>query len=79
MTNESILLVEAPSPFSPLSVLHYEYYQPNANPAAGLTDHPDIQCIVGQGHTGFGKAQRPGLTDYADGVDTMQFLRSLSF
>lgn len=79
MTNESILLVEAPSPFSPLSVLHYEYYPPNANPAASLTEHPDIQCIVGQGHTGFGKAQRPGLTDYADGVDTMQFLRNLSF
>ncbi|MBN9381472.1 MAG: acyl-CoA reductase [Chitinophagaceae bacterium] len=77
MTNESILLVEAPSPFSAISVLNYEYYRPGGDPIPSLDSHPDIQCIVGQGQTRFGMAQQPGLTDYADGVDTLQFLTSL--
>ena len=86
MSNESILLSENSSPFSPISVLNYEYY-PADRPQDGLgADNPDIQCVVGQGQnpsgtpTGlvpFGKAQQPGLDDYADGVDTLQFLRDL--
>jgi len=77
MTNESILLVEDPSPFSAISVLNYEYYRPGEDPGATLTGHPDIQCVVGQNQTSFGMAQQPGLTDYADGVDTLQFLTGL--
>jgi hypothetical protein len=82
MTNGVILLEENPSPFSPISVLHYEYYRELATLLPGLVGNPDIQCIVGQGGTfagsvPFGYAQRPGLKDYADGVDTLQFLRDL--
>lgn len=77
MTNGSILLEETPSLFSPISVLHYEYYRQEAAILPSLTGNTDIQCIVGQGHTPFGKAQRPGLDDYADGVDTLQFLHDL--
>ncbi len=91
MTNESILLVEATSPFSPISVLHYEYYRRGENPIPALLDNQDIQCIVAQqasdipdspsatltSQVPFGKAQRPGLSDYADGVDTLQFLTTL--
>jgi len=87
MTNGTILLTENGSPFSPISVLHYQYYAAGGIPPA-LTAHtpaaaspagdtPDIQCIVGQGYIPFGKAQRPALEDYADGVDTLQFLRDL--
>lgn len=74
MTNGSILLTENDSPFSPISVLHYEYHP---GTIGALADNPDIQCIVGQGQTPFGAAQRPGLDDYADGVDTLQFLQGL--
>ena len=42
-----------------------------------LTANPDVQCIVGQGGIPFGNAQHPALNDYADGVDTLQFLRDL--
>jgi len=34
----------------------------------------DIQCIAGHGAVPFGQAQQPGLADYADGVDTLEFL-----
>ncbi|HMH24739.1 MAG TPA: hypothetical protein VK563_23350 [Puia sp.] len=77
MSNESILLEENPSFFSPISALYYEVYTPGSGTLAALTGHPDIQCIVGRRHTPFGRAQRPGLTDYADGVDTLGFLTGL--
>ncbi|HLI93408.1 MAG TPA: acyl-CoA reductase, partial [Puia sp.] len=88
MSNESILLTEDASPFSPISVLHYAYYRRGeALPPALSGGHPDIQCIVGADHlasaaglsrvpplVAFGQAQQPALDDYADGVDTMKFL-----
>lgn len=36
-----------------------------------------IQCVVGHGYLPFGSAQCPTLTDYADGVDTLAFLKGL--
>lgn len=86
MSNESILLVENSSIFTPITVLNYEYYRPDANGTGhlsaynllpALTANPDVQCIVGEGGIPFGKAQQPALDDYADGVDTLQFLRKL--
>ena len=76
MSNESILLTESSSYFSPISVLHYEYYKSADSVLASLTNHSDIQYISGL-RSGFGKSQQPGLTDYADGVDTLQFLRQM--
>lgn len=77
MTNGSVVLVEDPSIFSPISQLNYEYYSNRASILSSLQHDEDIQCIVGHGHTPFGQAQSPGLFDYADRVDTMQFLNSL--
>jgi hypothetical protein len=77
MANDNILLQESASLFSPLSVLHYSYYTDAAVLQAELNTSEDLQCIVGHGFTPFGKAQEPGLADYADGVDTMRFLTGL--
>jgi hypothetical protein len=77
MTNESILLHESPSLFSPISMLHYSYYTDHATQVSELQGHEDLQCLVGHGFTPFGAAQQPSLTDYADGIDTMAFLTSL--
>ncbi|HWB94628.1 MAG TPA: acyl-CoA reductase [Puia sp.] len=77
MTNESILLTENDSPFSPISVLHYTYYRPGSAPSPLSGEQGEIQCVVGRGHLPFGSAQQPGLEDYADGVDTMEFLKGL--
>jgi len=81
MTNGSILLAESASPFSPISVLHYVYYRPGEVPLPEASG--EIQCVVGRenvlgrGYVPFGGAQQPALADYADGVDTMEFLKSL--
>jgi hypothetical protein len=76
MTNDSILLTEDVSPFSPISQLHYRYYGAGVDPL-GMPDPEKIQCLVGKGGLPFGQAQQPSLGDYADGVDTMKFLQGL--
>lgn len=76
MTNDCLLLLEDDSPFSPISVLHYAYYK-NAGTRLLAMEKDNLQNVVGRNFIPFGKSQRPGILDYADGVDTMQFLRSL--
>ena len=78
MTNGSVLLTENESPFSPISQLHYEFYEDAAAVKELLRNHPSVQCVVCSGGTAFGSAQCPAITDFADGVDTMEFLKNLS-
>lgn len=75
LTNGMILLTEQASPFSPISVLHYEQYR--GNPPAGLAQDENIQGVTGRRFLPFGTAQQPALGDYADGIDTMRFLTAL--
>jgi hypothetical protein len=77
MTNESIILSENSNPFSPVSVLHYAYYKDKKILFEQLNENPEMQCIVGENAMAFGKSQQPGLFDYADGTDTMEFLLGL--
>jgi hypothetical protein len=79
MTNGSTVLVEYYELFSPVSQLHYEYYSDINTVINSLTTihQQQVQCIVGKNFTPFGKAQQPALTNYADGIDTMQFLLQL--
>jgi len=74
LTNGTVLLHEAESLFSPLSVLHYGYYTDKQALAAELGQNEVLQCLVGKDFTPFGYAQQPSLKDYADGVDTMAFM-----
>ena len=77
MNNDSVILTQNTSVFSPVSQVHYEFYENRQLVIDQLTIHPDIQCIVGHENISFGMAQSPALTDYADGVDTMAFLGKL--
>lgn len=77
MTNGSIILRESEALFSPISELNYEFYSDMSAVEQSLAGNEAVQCIVGRSHTPFGKAQHPELTDFADGIDTMQFLKSL--
>ena len=76
MTNESTLLVENESVFSPISQLNYSFYSDKELLLSTLKENHEIQCIAGT-EISFGKVQSPGLTDYADGIDTIQFLLTL--
>jgi hypothetical protein len=77
MTNGSVLLIENNSPFSPISQVHYEFYNSIQTVENTVLNNSDIQCIIGRNHTPFGKAQCPSLNTFADGVNTMEFLLTL--
>ncbi len=76
MTNDCLLLLENESPFSPIAVLHYSFYKDRGS-WIQPRENENLQCVLGRHFLPFGKSQQPGLPDYADGADTMKFLRSI--
>jgi Acyl-CoA reductase (LuxC) len=77
MTNGSVLMLEQPSHFSPISQLNYTFYADHETLMNTLQQDGDLQCIVGHARLPFGQSQQPQLADFADGVDTMRFLLTL--
>ncbi len=78
LENDLIVMREERSLLSPVSILNYEYYSnPEQLSEAIERNLDDIQCVLGKEHTPLGMAQQPGLKDYADGVDTLDFLVNL--
>ncbi len=76
MTNDCLLLLENESPFSPIAVLHYSFYD-NREDWFPTGENENLQCIVGRHYLPFGNTQQPKLTDYADGADTLKFLEAI--
>ncbi len=79
LDNGFLMLKEDISYASPIASLFYETYDSLEQLQNDLIVHADkLQCIVGYGirkdEIPFGQTQRPGLSDYADGVDTVKFL-----
>jgi len=77
MNNETVILTENISPFSPVSQIHYQFYKKREDLATMFNNNESIQCIVGHDYIPFGEAQKPSLGQYADGVDTLAFLQRL--
>jgi len=83
--NGRLILRENPSLASPVATLYYQYFQKLEEVEQELIDRWDeVQCVVARPGLlnlttfPFGKAQRPALWDYADGEDTLAFLKGLS-
>ena len=77
--NGFLLLRENNDLFSPVGVLHYERYDDVDKVKSDLIALSDsIQCIVGHNYIPFGQAQEPRINDFADGVNTMEFLEQLN-
>jgi len=69
------LLVENSALTPPISVVHYERYSDLSMVREQLESQKNqIQCIVSKDDMPFGHAQKPTLLDYADGIDTMEFM-----
>ncbi len=83
LDNGFLLLKESLELVSPIAVLYYEIYEDEGHLQEILADKNEkIQCIVSKkGWFGnsidFGQAQCPALDDFADGVDTVEFLKNL--
>jgi hypothetical protein len=77
LDNGFVLLKESEELFSPLAMLFYHRYENFSEVERYLEEHKEaIQAIVGHNYLPFGVAQCPGLSDFADGVDTMRWLNS---
>lgn len=82
--NGFVLLKEDSLFSSPISVLYFEYYDKMEDLNKLLESQKDkMQCLVSNkslkniDHLPFGQAQQPELWDYADGIDTLQFILDL--
>ena len=79
---EFILLQNKSMLKSPLGVLHYNFYENVTEVDSYIQEHrADIQCVVSSESTSFnevnfGQTQQPKLWDFADQIDTLQFLLS---
>lgn len=85
--HDSIFLLESEHIASRVGSLHFEFYNHIGKVKDQIAAKKDeIQCVV-QNHNwveglecfGFGEAQKPTIDTYADNVDTLEFLTSLSF
>lgn len=83
LANDFVIVKEDEIIHSRLATVHYKLYDKTEEVLDYILDnHKDIQTIVGSPtkewkSVPFGKAQQPALADYADNVDTLQFLLSL--
>ena len=74
------LLVESEMLHSPIGMVHYSLYDDQTALFDNLIAlNTEIQCLIGHRSTNhslipFGSAQKPELWDYADNMDTMDFL-----
>lgn len=72
------LLVESEALASPMAVVHYQPYRDLPSLQEELeTKREQLQCVIGEGGLPFGTAQQPGLADYADGENVLEFLLNL--
>lgn len=68
---------------APTGMLYYQFYQDKDALQEEITAREaEIQCVVSRKGdflrgVPFGEAQKPALADYADGVDTLDFLQKL--
>jgi hypothetical protein len=90
LENGFAILREAESLHSPIAVLHYERYKNASEVLEKLSAQcEEVQCVAAGNEllkkntskklplVPFGQTQNPKLWDYADGVDTMEFLIAL--
>ncbi|NNG09177.1 MAG: acyl-CoA reductase [Arenibacter sp.] len=79
LENGFLMLKEDKSYASPIATVFYEYYDSLEDLKNRLSHDSDLlQCIVANGvmpnEIPFGTTQKPSLEDYADNVDTVDFL-----
>lgn len=83
LTNHLLILRESQGLGSPISVVFYERYIDQKTLIQQLnSQNEQLQCVVaskvpGISTVSFGNTQKPALWDYADGVNTLDFLAKI--
>lgn len=75
LDNGFLLLKETKELQAPIAMLYFHRYVDQADIDTYLAMHHDrIQCILGKGFLPFGTAQRPRIHDFADQVNTLEWI-----
>jgi hypothetical protein len=78
LDNNFLMIKENDSLFSPVGTLYFQYYLNQSDVTNFIEQNNNkLQCIVGDQYTGYGQSQHPGINDFADNVNTIDFLLSL--
>jgi len=78
LDNNFLMIRENTELHSPVGVLYYEFYDNKADVTKYLDSHKThIQCVLGHGFISLGYSQKPVITDFADNVNTLDFLVNL--
>lgn len=80
LDNNFMMIKDDKGLFSPVSVLYYQEFESEKYLKQYLEENKEnIQCIVGKApsYIPFGYSQQPVITEYADGVNTLDFLVNL--
>ena len=82
LENGFLMIKEDESYASPIATIFYEYYSDINRLKEKLhNDSEKIQCVVSKGiidtEIDFGQTQHPQLWDYADGINTLEFLAKI--
>ena len=82
LDNGFALFRESEELVSPISVIYYQFYNSETHLKSLLSSMSEkIQCIAGKHQLAtveFGSTQSPEVDDFADGIDTLKFLETLS-
>lgn len=85
LDNNFVVLKESDDLISPIGVINYSFYDKIEEVDQYLIENDKkIQCVVSNSNklnhprkVALGQAQKPAINDYADGVDTLEFLSKL--
>jgi len=75
LDNGFLLLLESTALHPPLAMIHYHSYSHRLEAIEYINQHRDkIQCVSGTIEVPFGTTQQPRIDDFADGINTMEWL-----
>lgn len=78
LDNNFVMLRESTDLHSPVGVIYFQYYGNASEIESYLKENEhQIQCIVGDGYVPFGYSQQPVITEFADKINTLDFLVNL--
>lgn len=78
LDNNFLMIRENTDLHSPVGVVYYQFYKSKEDLKAYLEGNStQIQCIVGDDYIPFGYSQQPVISDFADNINTLDFLVNL--
>jgi hypothetical protein len=78
LDNNFLIVKESTDLHSPVATLYHSHYKDYSEAEAFIEANKEhLQCVVGAGYIPFGYSQQPVITDFADNINTYEFLLSL--